>query len=168
MNPYAAPPLCDICLDSREVQTKHHGTEKCQRCGCTDPDPEKGHRRTKDCGGCRWRRAAYIDRLKAHPSDVRPADLTEKEMALWDRWSAEGYNPLDGLRWVEGQRYDPSKDEEFLTDAREKFRQWRRDAVDRHEGLEPEWLLRALKGEKVEMNSSQKEFLKLWKEKTNV
>jgi hypothetical protein len=39
--------------------------------------------------------------------------MTEEEAATFRDWRASGYHELDCLRWIEGRRYDPSKDAEF-------------------------------------------------------
>lgn len=125
MNPFAAPPICDICNDNRAVENKYGTAVKCHRCGCTDPDPEEGQKRTKDCNGCRWIAARRLDRLKAAPAAIRYGDLTEAERKIFDSWRAAGHHEMDCLRWIEGQRYDPSKDPEFLAVARPAFKEWK-------------------------------------------
>jgi hypothetical protein len=48
---------------------------------------------------------------------LRLEDLTDEERSLMREWRARGYHELNGLRWIEGRRYDPSKDADFLKDV---------------------------------------------------
>lgn len=115
--------------------------------------------------GCKWIEATEVSRLRANPPVLKLADLTEKEAALYRDWRAEGYHEFDCLRWIEGQRYEPIRDAEFLKDAREQFRKWREECAENMLGPLPEWMQRKLAGTPVQTNDEQERFFKLWKEK---
>jgi hypothetical protein len=61
------------------------------------------------------------------PPEITLLDLTPGEFKTYELMRVQ--NPkaskMTVLSWTEGQRYDPSKDEEFLGEAREAFRVWR-------------------------------------------
>ncbi len=64
-----------------------------------------------------WVRAWVLGNRRLWPDQGNPpseAELTQEERDIVAGWNAEGYRREDCLRWIEGRRYDPSKDETFL------------------------------------------------------
>lgn len=86
----------------------------CDACGTLTPDEYD-----------RFTRDAWIKNTK--PPGICELDLTNAELDIYKRMKQQ--NPHASkttvLSWIEGQRYDPAKDEEFLKEAREKFKEWR-------------------------------------------
>jgi hypothetical protein len=86
------------------------------------------------CGTCgtlsddeydRFRREAWT---RDHvPPTICEMDLTDAEVPIFKRMREQNPNAskLTVLTWIEGQRYDPAKDPEFLAEARAKFKEWR-------------------------------------------
>jgi hypothetical protein len=61
------------------------------------------------------------------PVGICELDLTPEEFKVFETMKV--LNPHASkatvLSWMEGQRYDPAKDEEFLVEARQKFKEWK-------------------------------------------
>ena len=117
-NPYARPPYCSLCGDFR-VRTRNARASKsdlvpCDRCGLLTEDEYQ-----------RFKRDAWIKNQT--PPTICELDLTPEEFKVCETLKA--LNPHASkatvLSWMEGQRYDPSKDEEFLREARQKFKEWK-------------------------------------------
>src|SRR5271169_3308443 len=115
VNPYARPPACPTCSDVRRVTTHvraHEGAlTPCGKCGnLTDDEYE------------RFRRDAWVRDQK--PQEICELDLTPEEFTVFGRLRQE--HPKTSkttiLSWIEGQRFDPSKDEAFLVEARKEFK----------------------------------------------
>jgi hypothetical protein len=72
-----------------------------------------------------FRRQKWLDNQK--PPDLTEIDLTPSEFKVFKKMREENpkVSKLTLLSWLEGQRYDPSKDPDFLQDARQKFRDWK-------------------------------------------
>lgn len=118
MNPFALPFACLRCHDVRTVTRRVEAREKdlvpCPSCG-TIGDEEYG----------RFRSNAFI---KSHAAPTLcELDLTPEEFAVFKKIREE--HPLASktsvLSWLEGQRYNPAEDVEFLEEARTKFKEWR-------------------------------------------
>jgi hypothetical protein len=68
------------------------------------------------CPNCSSPTEAYTqaaDKNRRTLPTLRKDELTEDERALFGQWRARGYHELNCLRWIEGRRYDPSKDADF-------------------------------------------------------
>jgi hypothetical protein len=121
VNPFARPYSCDRCRDSRTL-TRHTTARKadlvpCDKCGLLSP--EEYDRFTKDA----W--------MKNHTAPgICELDLTEVELAVFRviRREHPGLSKTTVLSYIEGQRYEPSKDAAFTEEARMKFREWRKRA----------------------------------------
>ena len=117
-NPFARPSACGICDDIRSVTSRVAAREAditpCPTCGNLNTDEYE-----------KFRRDAWVRDNKA--PEIHLLDLTDAEVVMFNRMRAENPNASKTtiLSWVEGQRYDPSKNEEFLGKAREEFRKWR-------------------------------------------
>ena len=114
MNPWAFPPKCAACNDATWVAADHNRRRSNMKACpiCSDPV-------VKDKLTGEWLR-----RYSPTPT-IRVGDLDENETKRLNLFKQEGYSEWDGLRWIEGSRYDPLYDEEFLKEAREEFRKWR-------------------------------------------
>jgi len=117
-NPFAMPFACHACHDVRK-QTRRVAARKddiipCPYCGLLND--EEYDRFRKDA----WTKAQT-------PPTLCELDLTPEELATFKvmRDANSKASKTTVLTWIEGQRYDPSKDEEFLAVAREKFKEWR-------------------------------------------
>lgn len=123
MNPFSLPPACSACNDTRLIAryptARKDDLLPCERCGLLVTDEYE-----------RFRRDAW-SRSHSAPT-ICELDLTPEEFVIYERMRAEHPNvsKLTVLSWTEGQRYDPSKDQEFLNQARDEFRKWR-DARDK-------------------------------------
>jgi hypothetical protein len=99
---------------ARYVSARKDDLVPCDRCGLIEREEYS-----------RWKR----EKLKAlaKPTGICELDLDEKELATYRlmRVNSPHEDKQTVLSWIEGQRYDPSKDPEFVKDAREKFRAWR-------------------------------------------
>ena len=76
----------------------------------------------------RFRRDAWA--AQQTPPSICELDLTTDEIQTFRRMRVD--NPHASkttiLTWLEGQRYDPSKDDEFLALARPAFKEWKHRA----------------------------------------
>lgn len=119
MNPFALPFACPTCNDTRTITRRieaHRPNDliPCPKCG--QMEDEEYDRFRKDA----W--------LAAHPRPtITELDMSLDELAVMKRMRADypKVSKLTVLSWMEGQRYQPAKDEEFLAEAREKFKEWR-------------------------------------------
>ena len=113
-NPWRKEPICIHCNDIRRVATKETArldeVVACPYCG----DPEKYEQ---------LRRERYL--IVNLPPEIHERDLTDEETVIFKELRKSGTHAADCLRWIEGERYDPSKDEKFLPEARKAFREWR-------------------------------------------
>lgn len=90
-----------------------------------------GEKKCPECSG--WSDEVRADLLKeatrraAEKPSITMADLTDEEKALFAEWVVmhPRVHKLTLLTWIEGRRYDPSKDEEFLVEARKRFKKWK-------------------------------------------
>lgn len=117
-NPYARPYACPRCLDSRVV-TRHASARKddlvpCDRCGLLSTEAYDLFRRDA------WIKAQV-------PPEICELDLTPEEFETFTAFRQQHPNTSKKtiLTWIEGQRYDPAKDAEFLAEARQKFKEWK-------------------------------------------
>jgi hypothetical protein len=128
MNPYIAGPLCGFCNDIRWVSTRPECRKtdlvRCPKCG---PDSDSDKHETESS---KERYADFCKRRWAEqqkPVGISQLDLTDDELNTFRHFKAtHGVSSLTALAWMEGQRYDPTKDEEFLVEARQKFKEWKR------------------------------------------
>lgn len=117
-NKWARKPACSTCNDIRRITKRVAAREAdvtpCPTCGNLNSDEYE-----------RFRRDAWARDSK--PPEITLLDLTADELLTFRRWQAEhpSVSKMTLLSWIEGGRYDPSKDEEFLAEAREEFRKWR-------------------------------------------
>jgi hypothetical protein len=122
---------CRTCGDHKRVQAVHESIP-CPE--CKDWPKEK-----RDD----LMRAAT--RAHAEKPSISETDLSDQEAALVAEWGVlhPGVHRLTLLTWIEGRRYDPAKDPEFLAEARKRFKKWQ---FLRHsdEGPRPEWVLNAI------------------------
>ena len=79
------------------------------------------------CPGCgsEDRTDLAVERLKRHPCGLEEHELTDKEQARLVAWRAEGISTARALRWIEGQRYDPASDPEFMAECNRELKKWR-------------------------------------------
>ncbi len=107
---------CPTCLDVRRCVDRGWTDVPCPRCGTLDKDAYE-------------RLQADHARRTALMPDITALDLTPEEFELYDDWRkrfpyAHGRTLLS---WIEGRRYDPSKDAEFLRDCEAALKRWRND-----------------------------------------
>jgi len=143
---------CKTCRDFKKVYSGNH---------------------TIDCPECSsWPDGKRDDLLKlatkelAEKPSITESDLSGEEKALMASWAVDHPNvhKLTLLTWIEGRRYDPAKDPEFLTDARKAFKKWQ---FYRHtnEGPLPDWAKNALAtGQTGHLTKSEKEYVNSLKE----
>lgn len=93
---------CRTCWDARLVLRGQRETE-CPDCASWGPDQREQRLRA--------------DAARRLPKpEITERDLTPEEAALFREWSithAEAH-PLTILSWIEGRRYDPRQDPEFM------------------------------------------------------
>jgi len=147
---------CRKCSDYKRV----YADRECVPCpDCAGWDVETRLKILKDA-----------TRAGAEKPSIRMVDLSDEEKVLMAKWAVEHPNvhELTLLTWVEGRRYDPAKDPEFLTDARKAYRKWQ---FYRHtnEGPLPDWAKNALAtGQTGHLTKSEKEYVTSLKEGRNV
>lgn len=83
------------------------------------------------CGTDEKRRDLFTKR--ALIPEIRVSDLTEEEQELFRDWRIRGHHELDCLRWIEGRRYVPEKDPEFMADCNKRLAEWRQARDEQHE-----------------------------------
>lgn len=122
---------CNTCHDFKRVYAGKKDVE-CPECSQWTDDQR-----------ATIRRSATRDR--AEKPAIHAEDLTQEERDLVAQWRIDYplVHELTLLTWIEGRRYDPAKDEEFLAIARKQFKKWQ---FLRHsgEGPRPEWVRNAL------------------------
>jgi hypothetical protein len=101
--------ICGTCRDLRVLAAPEGtpGTVQCPACG-TDEQ----------------RRELFI-KNKTMP-EICVSDLTPEEQDLFRGWRIRGHHELDCLRWIEGRRYNPKEDAEFMADVKVRLDEWRR------------------------------------------
>lgn len=105
------------------------------------------------------RRAATRDR--AEKPAIGLADLTAEERALVAQWRIDHprVHELTLLTWIEGRRYDPEKDPEFMAEARKRFKKWQ-FLRNVHDGPEPSWARHALEtGDTTDLSKTDREYV---------
>jgi len=121
VNPYARPPACSTCNDVRRITLHvraHEGDlSPCPHCGLLNDEEYE-----------RFRHDSWVKAQK--PPEICELDLDEKEFAVYTRLRSEHpkTSKTTVLSWMEGQRYTKdviAKDETFLVEARQKFREWK-------------------------------------------
>lgn len=103
-----------------------------------------------ECSG--WdeykRKAAFMAETarRGEKPTISAADLTQEEKDLVAMWEIDHphTNRLTLLTWIEGRRYDPSKDADFIAEARKKFKKWQ-FLRNSNEGPIPGWAQEALR-----------------------
>ena len=124
------------CRTCRDFGFVYDGptTVECPECSAWPPD--KKHELL---------RAAT--RQTAEKPEISMADLTPDERALMAEWvvAHPHVHELTLLTWIEGRRYDPSKDPDFLSVARKKFKKWRFLRYASVEGPTPDWVKHCMK-----------------------
>ena len=106
--PFRENPSCTVCGGNHFV-TVSRFARRSENLDKSDIRP---------CGSCG-------QRPKPKLPEIQVRDLSEEEAAVFREWRASGHHELDCLRWIEGRRYDPAKDETFLAHARIEFKRWR-------------------------------------------
>lgn len=103
-------------------------------------------------------RAATAERTPK--PEIREGDLTSQEREEYHRLRVchPEAHPLTVLAWIEGRRYDPRDDAEFLALCDRRLRKWRFTRLTLH-GPDPGWLRAALAGEPVKLNESELELV---------
>jgi hypothetical protein len=117
-NPYARPYNCPRCKDfrllSKSKRFRRDDLVPCDVCGALNHDEYSD----------------FVRRAWAKnnpPPQICELDLSDEELQIFKRWKVEnpGTSKATLLAWIEGRRFDPSKDEEFLAEARIKFKEWK-------------------------------------------
>jgi hypothetical protein len=118
-NPWIAPPVCPTCGDARHVfLTPRAGGESARRAAELFPCP--------DCAD-ELKRTNLFDewRKKNRPAPgLRDVDLSDEEAKLLREWRSLGFHELEALRWLEGRRYDPGKDQAFQAELAKARKKW--------------------------------------------
>jgi len=122
---------CRKCSDYKRV----YADRECVPCpDCAGWDVETRLKILKDA-----------TRAGAEKPSIRMVDLSDEEKVLMAKWAVEHQNvhELTLLTWIEGRRYDPKDDPEFLAEARKAFKKWHflRNETD---GPIPDWAKTAL------------------------
>jgi hypothetical protein len=126
MNAFSRPPACPRCHDIRKL-TKHVTARLADLVPC----PACGNFNAEEYD--RFRREAWA-RDQAPPS-ICELDLSREELETLRRWRRE--NPtaskLTVLSWIEGQRYEPAKNPEFMADVEVRLKAWRAERDARYD-----------------------------------
>ena len=139
---------CRTCRDFGKVAVGR--TEKaCPDCaGWNDERRELG-------------RCSDLARRGEKPS-LRMGDLTSAEAALVGEWREQfpHASDLTLLLWLEGRRYRPAEDVEFLALVRKRIAQWQFYRDGSHDGIVPSRLRHALAtGETKHLTEGERERL---------
>lgn len=115
----ATSPACDVCKDHQVVTINRcqRETVPCPRCGFLN---EKSYDEF---------RAAHMASVRAQP-EVSQGNLSADEAAFYLEQTRAGHNRLTVLSWIEGRRYDPSKDEDFVKLVKKTVRKEREAFVE--------------------------------------
>ena len=100
-------------------------------------------------------------KAKAEKPSIRMVDLSDEETALVATWRVEHphVHELTLLTWLEGRRYDPEKDPEFLAEARKRFKKWQ-FLRNSNEGPVPDWAKTAIAtGQTGHLSKSDREYV---------
>ena len=87
--------VCESCQDTRAAAARDGSRVPCPVCGTDEQRRE-------------------LFRRRSNFPTLRLDDLDETEKGMVHEWRLRGFHELDCLRWIEGKRYEPSKDPEFL------------------------------------------------------
>lgn len=100
--------ICGTCMDRRRLSAPggFEGSIPCPHCG------------TDELCRAAFARHALIPEL-------RISGLDEIETVLFREWRMRGFHELDCLRWIEGRRYHPENDKEFLKDEFVREGEWK-------------------------------------------
>jgi len=120
----AVSPACKTCNDFRNVQDGPRGTKPCPDCGIL-----RFHDKEDNGEAYLKFRAAAYERAHARP-EVDQNNLSADEAAFYLEQTRAGHNKITVLSWIEGRRYDPSKDEEFVKLVDETIRKEREAFVE--------------------------------------
>lgn len=122
---------CRTCHDYKRVHTQKESIE-CPECKGWDADKRNDLLR-------------QATKARAEKPSIRMSDLSDEERALVAQWRVEHprVHELTLLTWIEGRRYDPAKDPEFLAEARKRFKKWQ-FLRNSNEGPIPDWAQFAL------------------------
>jgi len=110
------PSACPACLDMRRVTNHGWADIACPRCGAMEQDAYETFL------------ANHVKRTARQP-DITQLDLTEEEFALYTLWrkTFPHTHSKTLLSWLEGQRYVPEEDAEFMRDCNAALERWRND-----------------------------------------
>lgn len=102
-------PACSVCDDLQRVRTNnyHSGSSACP--ACSDP-------------GKRADMEVKAFQKNYAPPGIDVNDLQPKEYEFYAAMVAQGVNGLQALRWIEGQRYEPIGDAEFLKEIAKQLK----------------------------------------------
>ena len=97
---------------------------------------------------------------RAPKPEIREADLTAAERNEFHRLRSihPDAHPLTVLAWLEGRRYAPADDPEFVALCERRLAKWRFTRLN-ITGPDPGWLRAALAGEPVTLNESERELV---------
>jgi len=141
---------------------------------CRDIGKVADGRTEKACPGCigwdedrrRMAFAADLARRGEKPS-LRTADLSAAELAVVGEWRQlfPQASDLTLLLWIEGRRYRPAEDVEFLALVRKRIAQWQFYRDGSHDGIVPSRLRHALAtGETKHLTDGERERLAVLRE----
>ena len=104
---------CRTCNDFGWV-TDGYKDEKCPECSVWNEDK-------------RVEMLKQAIRRSAEKPSITTADLSDDERATLREWTLKHpeASELTMLTWIEGRRYDPARDQEFLVEARKAFKKWK-------------------------------------------
>jgi hypothetical protein len=100
-------------------------------------------------------------KARAEKPSITTADLTDDERKTLKEWTISYPNTsqMTLLTWIEGARYNPSEDKEFLAEARKRFKKWKFLRLT-NDGPPPQWAKNALaSGSNEGLSSEEKEFV---------
>jgi hypothetical protein len=114
VNPYACPKCHDLRVMTRAVAARKDNLVPCDKCGLMPPEEYERFRRDE------WAK-------HQPPIGISQMDLSNEELVVYNQMKTDHPHVAKTtiLSWIEGRRYDPSKDPEFLATARQAFKEWR-------------------------------------------
>lgn len=139
---------CKTCRDFKRVYDGGPVSVPCPECSTWPPEKRIDLLRE-------------ATRRDAQKPSITESDLSDSEKELMAKWSDAHPNvhKLTLLTWIEGRRYDPKEDPEFLAEARKAFKKWHflRNETD---GPIPDWAKTALAtGQTSHLTKNDREYV---------
>lgn len=125
---YTAKPACRWCRDFRAMLDNFGQVISCKECGSLDEGGYAAYRKERH-------------KALAPRPEITQLDLDAEEFAEYNRLAKlhPGVSGLTVLSWMEGRRYKPSEDAEFMADVEQRMELWRAEQRRKAEEIGRSW-----------------------------